>query len=184
MQNSDLVTWSPLLQMITVKSGDAQTDERRKKSLAAFLRTGSSFAQTREWTAINNEAVQQDLKSKGDAIIDNSRRQTAIIAANSDDARNRLMSNFHNHEAAMDNVQHHFVNYLSNSTDVTDGAGHTANVGSGYSHYYKNGQTGTVLGTNSAYSPGVDFFAPVAVLKRPMGRGSVTHALPSLPLDT
>jgi len=53
--------------------------------------------------------------------------------------------------------QQGFVNYMGNRTNVSGGSGGTINVESGSSHYYENAQTGVVVGTDSAYSPGVDF---------------------------
>lgn len=157
MNGSDLVTWFALPQMITIKTGDAQTDTRRTKSIIAYLRLNSSFLMTPDWFAKENAEALADSKAKGDAMIENSRRTSSAIAANSRETSDRLMSNFRNHEAAVDEGHRGFMNYLSSSTDVVDGAGHTAHVASGASSYYRNDRTGTVVGTNSAYSPGVDF---------------------------
>ena len=53
------------------------------------------------------------------------------------------MGRFHAHEAAVDEGQRSFLNYIGDRSDVTDGEGHTANVGGNYKNYYRNGQTGT-----------------------------------------
>ena len=151
-----LLSWYANPQMITTKAGDAQAEARQKKAIVAFFHTGSSLLETPEWMAQNNEAVRQDIAGKSAANIANAQQNSARIAANSAATSDRLMSNFHNHEAAMDNIQHGFINYIGNRTDVTNGAGQTYNVGSGSSHYYQ-GTNGTIVGTNSAYSPGVDF---------------------------
>ena len=58
---------------------------------------------------------------------------------------------------ADDERQRGFVNYLGDRTDVTNGEGTSYNVQGGSKNYYQNGQTGVIVGTDSAYSPGVDF---------------------------
>lgn len=157
MPGSDLVMWYANPQVITIKIGDAQTAAREQKSIVAFMHVGSSFSLTPKWFAQENAEAMRQNNDNFKNMLQRSKDNTNAIAANSRATSDRLMSNFQNHEAAVDESHRGFMNYLSSSTDVVDGAGHTAHVASGASSYYRNDRTGTVVGTNSAYSPGVDF---------------------------
>ncbi len=78
------------------------------------------------------------------------------IAKDSDTKRSALMDSYWGHVDSDNEQQRGFVNYLGDRTDVTGADGVTHNVQSGSKHYYQ-GSNGTIVETNSEYSPGVDF---------------------------
>jgi hypothetical protein len=95
---------------------------------------------------------------KGQTEIQKTGELSKQIAANADANRKRIMGTYWNHVHAQDEQQRNFVNYIGDKTDVVDpNTGQTAKVSSGYSNYYHDPRTGTILGTNSTARPPVDF---------------------------
>ena len=153
--NGVSATWfaDPTIQ--ATRTGDSHDAARVQTALAVFGHVQQSYRENPQWTARYIEAWDAAQKKTHEQIMGDiaaAGERSKQIAANSDAQRNAIMGSYENHRAAVDNSNRGFINYLGNRTDVTDGTGHTANVASGYSHYYK-GQDGTVVGTNSAYKP-------------------------------
>ena len=153
-------------------AGDAEAENRKAVAMAALLHLMNSWHDDPAWVARENQtqaqisAQMQQTNTEISRIthetaMDNIRaagERSRMIARSSDDRRNASMNAFHNRQAALDNVQRQRVNYLGDRTDVRDAStGQTWNVGSGQNHYYHDPHSDTIIGTDSAYSPGVDW---------------------------
>ncbi len=132
-------------------------DSAKSRSQQTVLAVTTHLLQTfREDSAWVNGRSGEIGKATGDALQRTGDRSRQI-AKNSDAARSASMGAYWGHVNADNERQRGFINYLGDRADVTDGSGKSYNVQGGSKHYYQNGQTGTILGTDSAYSPGVDF---------------------------
>ena len=159
----DCTTWfaSPILLVCT---DDAVKARSQQTMLAVLTRLRQTYREYPEWDKKRIEEMNQSTEQVGRRtselsrqMIQNSQGRTRQISNASDAAREASMGAYWNHENAQDEQQHGFINYLGDRTDVGGDGGPTVNVQSGSKHYYRNAQTGTILGTDSESSPGVDF---------------------------
>ena len=163
-------TWSgsPILLGCT---DDANKSRSQQTVMAVFTHLVQTLRMDPRWLARRSQELARDgenIGRNGQQTLHNTQvanqerlRQSAErsqqIARDSDAARSASMGAYWGHVNADNERQRGFINYLGDRTDVTDGSGTSYNVQGGSKHYYHNGQTGTVLGTDSAYSPGVDW---------------------------
>ncbi len=160
---AETTTWVPSTMAVTCNN-DAEKTRNQQTVMAVFGRIQRSYHENVSWVsrhaqegAAQTEQVRRNMGQATQQMIEQSRERSAQITRSSDDARAASMGAYWGHENAQDEQQRGFVNYLGNRTDVGGDGGATVNVQSGSSHYYRNSRTGDVLGTDSAYSPGVDF---------------------------
>ncbi|MGI4789188.1 MAG: hypothetical protein ACRYFS_10105 [Janthinobacterium lividum] len=160
---AETTTWVPTTVILTCND-DANKARNEQIVMAVFARTQQSYREDPAWVsrlanegAASGEQKRQEMVQTSQDSIRRSQQMSQQITQNSDASRNASMGAYWGHVSADNERQRGFVNYMGDRTDVTDGSGATVNVQSGSRHYYKNGQTGTVIGTDSAYSPGVDF---------------------------
>ncbi len=167
---NETTTWngSPILLACT---DDGARSHYQQTVMAVLTHLIQSFREDPAWAARRSRELTADgehIAQIGQDTLERTRRmneealkrsaeRSQQIARDSEAARESSMGAYWGHENAQAEQQRGFVNYLGDRTDVGGDGGPTVNVGSGSSHYYRNGQTGTILGTDSAYSPGVDF---------------------------
>ena len=157
-----VVTWFADYDLVVTKAGDAKEVARVQTAAVILSHMMGTFREEPAWAAQRNQQSMDRIKAQGKATMANIAavgERSKQIAASSAAAQDAIMGRYNSsnsHVAAGNAQQSAFVNWLGDRTDVTDSSGNTYNVGSGHSHYYK-GQDGTILGTDSAYSPGVDF---------------------------
>ena len=152
----EITTWSasPIIASCNDDAGKARNQQIVMAVLGHILQT---YREDPAWLNRRRQelgAVSQQITKEGE--------QRRIAIANADtEARGAIMGQFWGRVSAQksadDEQQRGFANYMDDRTDVGGDGGATVNVRSGSSHYYRNGQTGVVVGTDSAYSPGVDF---------------------------
>ena len=159
----ETTTWAPTAIMLTCNDDAAKT-RNQQIILAVFARLQQSYHEDPAWVsrlaqegAASGEQMRQDMAQNTQQMIQQSKERSAQITRSSDDAREASMGAYWGHVNADNERQRGFTNWMGDRTDVGGDGGPTVNVQSGSSHYYRNGQTGTVIGTDSAYSPGVDF---------------------------
>lgn len=155
-------TWVPTTIMLTCND-DAAKARNQQIVMAVFGRIQRSYHEDPTWAnhlaqegAASGDQARQDMEQNTQQAIDRSQQRSAQITRNSDDARSTSMGAYWGHVNADNERQRGFANYIGGRTDVS-GEGETTNVESGSSHYSRNNRTGTVVGTDSADSPGVDF---------------------------
>lgn len=122
-------------------------------AMAVYIHMQQSLHYDEGWSVRRT----RELGQVGKDMIALNAKRSQIIARESSDREDAIMGNYWNHVNAGNERQRGFVNYIGDRTDVTDGAGSSANVASGSKHYYRNARTGTIIGTDSEASPGVDF---------------------------
>ena len=158
----DSTTWfaNPILLVCTDDAAKVRSQQTTVAVLSHLLQTYREYP---EWDKKRfeeiNQATDEVRRQTGELsrqMIQNSQERTQQIARDSDARRSASMGAYWNHVEAGDEQQRGFVNYLGDRADVTGADGVTHNVQSGSKHYYQ-GQNGTIVGTNSEYSPGVDF---------------------------
>ncbi len=148
----DMTNWfaSPIILACT---DNADKDRYQQTLMAVLAHLMQSYQVNAAW---DNRRAQEISQATGQAMQRTAARSQQI-AKDSDAARSASMGAYWGHVNAGNERQRGFVNYIGGRTDVTDGSGTSYNVQGGSQHYYKNSQTGDILGTDSAYSPGVDF---------------------------
>ena len=155
-------TWVPTTIVLTCND-DAAKARNQQTVMAVFSRIEQSYREDPAWAsrlsqegAAFTDQKRHDMEQNTQRIIAQSKRRSAQITRSSDAARESSMGAYWGRVNADNEQQRGFVNYMGDRTDVS-GGGETTNVQSGSGHYYRNDRTGTVVGTDSAYSPGVDF---------------------------
>ena len=158
----ETTTWVPTAMMLTCND-DAAKARNQQIVMAVFARLLQSYRENPAWAnrlaqegAASGEQMRQNMAQNTQQMIEQSKQRTAQIARSSDAAREASMGAYWGHVDADNARQRGFANWMGDRTDVS-GGGETTNVQSGSSHYYRNAQTETVIGTDSADSPGVDF---------------------------
>ncbi len=156
-------TWVPSTMILTCND-DAAKARNQQTVMAVFKRIQQSYHENAAWVsrhaqegAAQTEQVRRNMGQATQQMIQQSKERSAQITQSSDAARESSMGAYWGHVNADNEQQRGFTNYLGDRTDVTGADGVTHNVQSGSSHYYQNAQTGVIVGTDSAYSPGVDF---------------------------
>jgi len=156
-------TWVPTVMVLTCND-DADKARNQQIVMAVFARLQQSYHEDPAWVnrvaqagAASGEQMRHNIEQNTQQMIADSKQRSAQITQNSDAARDASMGAYWGHVNADNERQRGFANHMGDRTDVSGGSGGTVNVQSGSSHYYENAQTGVVVGTDSAYSPGVDF---------------------------
>jgi hypothetical protein len=155
-----VVGWYADLDLIVTKAGDTKAATRIETATAIFGHLMQTFRTDPTWEAKREQQSRDQISAQGRETLANIAavgERSRQIAANSSAALDAIMGRNNSHVAAGNEQQSAFINYIGDRTNVSDDNGHTDNVGSGYNNYYRNDRTGTILGTDSAYSPGVDF---------------------------
>jgi hypothetical protein len=156
-------TWIPGAIVLTCND-DASKTRNQQIVMAVFARLQKSYHEDPAWLnkmnqedGAANDQLRHNLAQNSQQMIADSKARSAEITRNSDAARDASMGAYWGHVNADNEQQRGFANYMGDRTDVAGADGVTHTVQSGSSHYYQNAQTGVVVGTDSAYSPGVDF---------------------------
>ncbi len=164
---ADVTTWfaNPMLLICTDNADKVHSQQTAVAVLLHLMQTCRDYPawDKRRFGEINQASaeVSRQTGEFSRQNIQNSQAASQRIAQNSEATRSASMGAYWNHVNADNEQQRGIINYVGDRTDVTEGSGATVNVQGGSKHYYKNDQTGTVLGTDSAYGPGVDF-SPLA----------------------
>jgi hypothetical protein len=158
--NPELIGWNALPEVMICVADDRQ--EARQQMLAEILtRLNQSYREDPAYTARANEQLNRDtavLAQQGAAAIQRSKEVTAAIARNAEANRQSIMGSYWARTGAQDSYNEKFNDYLGDRTGVSDpNTGQTYKVGSGYSNYYLDPRSNTIIGTNSADRPPVDF---------------------------
>jgi len=166
--------WTASLQICRCTADD-QAEARKATAAAVLLHLVKSWRDDPQWSRRNQEMQAQILQQQNrdnqqfsnqmnqrhQDAMDHIRRageRSREMARDSDERRAAMMGAHWRRQAADDNQQRQRINYLSDQTDVRDtNTGESWKVGSGYNHYYRNAQTDTILATDSATTPGIDF---------------------------
>ncbi len=159
-------TWMAKPNIIVWESGDSKTEARKKAVLAVYLRMMQTFKLDANWIAAESNRQRQYVTVMTTSTQDNiriSREEQAKTAAMSrqtvqasDDRRAKMMGDFNGQMDAKADQNRKVVNGILDQTDVTNGS-QTWKVASGYTNYYHNDATGTIIGTNDPTNPGVGF---------------------------
>ena len=153
-----MVAWVPSA-IVLICNDDAAKNRRQQIIMAVFARIEKSYHEDPAWVsklsqegAASGDIARHNMQKTTQDAIERSRQISAQITR----TRDASMGAYWGHVNADNERQRGFINHIADRTDVS-GGGETTNVQSGSSYYYRNGQTGTVIGTDSADSPGVDF---------------------------
>ena len=152
MRTGEMTSWFARPVILSCNN-DADKSRSQQTTFAVLTHMLQTYHEDPVWL---NRRAREIAQATGQAMqrtADRSRQ----ITKNSEAARSASMGAYWGRVNADNERQRGFINYIGDRTDVTDGSGASANVQGGSKHYYKNGQTGTIIGTDSAYSPGVDF---------------------------
>lgn len=159
---AETTTWVPGTMTFTCND-DAEKVRNQQTVMAVFGRIQRSYHENPAWVsrhsqegAAETEQVRRNMGQATQQMIQQSEERSAQITRSSDDARAASMGAYWGHVNAQDEQQRGFASYMGDRTEAS-GGGETTSVQSGSSHYSRNAQTGAVVGTDSAYSPGVDF---------------------------
>ena len=162
-QQSDVATWSAQTKFLATEVGDAEEATRTKTAFTVFWHVQQTFVEDPQWFARQMQssndqgnADRERILGQANANIAAAGERSKQIAANSAAAEDAIMGHNNSHVAAGNTQQSAFANFIGDRTNVTNGAGQKFNVDSGYKNYYQ-GTNGDIFGTDSAYSPGVDF---------------------------
>ncbi len=141
----------------TVMAVFAHLQQTLRMNPAWLARRSQELAQDGADIAQQGQQTLADTQKANQKRLEESAERSQQIARDTEAARSASMGAYWGHVQADGERQRGFIDYLGDRTDVTDGAGTGLNVPGGSKHYYRNGQTGAVLGTDSADSPGVDW---------------------------
>ncbi len=158
--NPELIGWNALPEVMICVADEKQ--ESRQQMLTEILtRLNQSYREDPAYTARANEQLNRDtavLAQQGAAAIQQSKATTAAIARNAEANRQSIMGSYWARTGAQNSYNEKFNDYLGDRTGVSDpNTGQTYKVGSGYSNYYLDPRSNTIIGTNSADRPPVDF---------------------------
>lgn len=155
-----------------VSLGGPQEIERKTTAGAVIIRLLQSWQESPQWRGQENQQQEQlrqqthqqtmnavhQSQQQTQNMLQQARGRSNAIAASGEHRRQATMGAYERRVAAQNETQRHFTNYLGDRTDVRDpNTGQAWSVGSGYNHYYHDEHTDTVLGTNSANAPGVNW---------------------------
>lgn len=155
-----IVGWSARPSIMICAADDKQ--EAHQQMLLEILKhINQSFKEDPAFAAKQSQLVAGDnaaLARQGAESIRRSKETTATIAHNADVARQGIMGSGGSGNGAQAGFNEKFSDYLGDRTGVSDpNTGQTYKVGSGYSNYYLDPRSNTIIGTNSADRPPVDF---------------------------
>jgi hypothetical protein len=155
-----IVGWSARPSIMICLADDKQ--EAHQQLLMEILKhISQSFKEDPAFAARQSQQVAGDnaaLARQGAESIQRSKETTAIIAHNADVARQSIMGSYEARNGSQAGFNEKFSDYLGDRTGVSDpNTGQTYKVGSGYSNYYLDPRSNTIIGTNSTDRPPVDF---------------------------
>lgn len=158
--NPEVIGWNAQPAIMMCVADDKQ--EAHQQMLAEILtRLNQSYREDPAYAARANEQMNRDtavLAKQGAAAIQQSRETTAAIARNAEANRQSIMGSYWARTGAQNSYNEKFNDYLGDRTGVSDpNTGQSYKVGSGYSNYYLDPRSNTIIGTNSADRPPVDF---------------------------
>ncbi|MDT5269216.1 MAG: hypothetical protein QOH49_1402 [Acidobacteriota bacterium] len=158
--NPEVIGWNAQPEVMICVADDRQ--EARQQMLAEILmHLNQSYREDPAYVARANQQLNRDtavLAQQGAAAIQQSRETTAAIARNAEANRQSIMGSYWARTGAQNSYNEKFNDYLGDRTGVSDpNTGQTYKVGSGYSNYYLDPRSNTIIGTNSADRPPVDF---------------------------
>ena len=158
--NPEVIGWNAQPEVMICVADDKQ--EARQQMLAEILmHLNQSYREDPAYVARANQQLNRDtavLAQQGAAAIQRSRETTAAIARNAEANRQSIMGSYWARTGAQNSYNEKFNDYLGDRTGVSDpNTGQTYKVGSGYSNYYLDPRSNTIIGTNSADRPPVDF---------------------------
>ena len=153
--------WNVAPNVYAWATGDSKAAAREQTAKAVRDHMQKTWKPNKSWYTTHNERVNQFLanmrRATNEMIARNNVQVQAHAVTNqqtSDDWHARMMGNFNKQMGDKDDLNRKRVNYISDKADVTNGS-QSWKVGSGYSHYYSNGNT--IVGTNSPSGMGPDF---------------------------
>lgn len=150
--NGVTTSWFGLPCVIACVDVPGQT-KNQITAMAAFLRMQQSFQMDLNWQ--KQRTAELGAITRG--TIASAKQRSEMLAQQNKAQSDALMDSYWARDRASDENQRHFINYIADKTDVTDNAGFAAKVTTGSNHYYRSTRTGTVIGTNSEITPGIDF---------------------------
>lgn len=158
--NPEVIAWNAQPAIMMCVADDRQ--EARQQMLAEILkRLNQSYREDPAYAARASQQMNRDtavLAQQGAAAIQQSRETTAAIARNAEANRQSIMGSYWAKTGAQNSYNEKFNDYLGNRTGVSDpNTGQQYKVGSGYSNYYLDPRSNTIIGTNSTDRPPVDF---------------------------
>ncbi len=157
---SPIVGWS-VRPSIMICLADDKQEAHQQMLLEILKHISQSFKEDPAFAARQNQQVAGDnaaLAQRGAESIQRSKETTAIIAHNADVARQSIMGSYESRNGSQAGFNEKFSDYLGDRTGVSDpNTGQSYKVGSGYSNYYLDPRSNTIIGTNSADRPPVDF---------------------------
>jgi hypothetical protein len=156
----DVIGWNALPEIMVCVADDKQ--EARQQMLAEILtHLNQSYREDPAYVERANQQAARDtavLAQRGAEAIQQSKVRTAEIARNAEATRQSIMGSYWARSGAQSSYNEKFNDYLGDRTGVSDpNTGQTYKVGSGYSNYYLDPRSNTIIGTNSADRPPVDF---------------------------
>jgi hypothetical protein len=155
-----IVTWNAIPSVMICAADDKQV-ARQQMLMDILQHIGQSFREDPAFAAKQSRLVAGDnaaLAQRGAESIQRSKEMTATIAHNADVARQSIMGSYGAGGGGQAGFNEKFSDYLGDRTGVSDPTtGQTYKVGSGYSNYYLDPRSNTIIGTNSADRPPVDF---------------------------
>jgi hypothetical protein len=157
---SPIVGWSARPSIMICLADDRQ-EARQQMLLEIHTRINQSYQEDPAFVEKHNRQVAGDnaaLAQRGAESIQRSKETTAAIARNAEATRQSIMGSYQAKNGAQGDFNGKFADYIGDKTGVTDpNTGQSYKVGSGYSNYYLDPRSNTIIGTNSANRPPVDF---------------------------
>lgn len=153
--------WQPtqmLMTGCTEGEGLAKRQAILQAALGQILRTWQVDPVWQQQLNQQVSAGTQQVLGEANAAIKATGERSKQIASNTEAARQSIMGSYWKRVSAKDEMQRQQANYYGDQTDARNPeTGQAYKVGSGYSNYYHDPRTGTILGTNSTDRPPVDF---------------------------
>lgn len=158
--------WNGQPNIVVWATGDNKTGAREQAVKGVIVHMTASYKMSAEWAAADKKKGQEYVAMMGQlagqsiarsrAAMAQSQTMSRQTAQSSDDRRSKMMGDFKARMAAKDDSTRKMQNYSLDQTDVTNGS-QSWKVASGYTNYYHNASTGTIVGTNDPGNPGVGF---------------------------
>ena len=153
--------WQPTQMLMTVCTEGEGFAKRQAVLQAALGQILNTWQVDPAWQQQLNQQVSAGTKQvlgEANAAINKTGERSKQIASNTEAARQSIMGSYWKRVGAQAEQQRKFANYIGNNTDVRNTqTGQTYKADSGYSSYYHDPRTGTILGTNSTTRPPIDF---------------------------
>jgi hypothetical protein len=158
--NPAVIAWNALPEVMICVADDKR--EASQQMLAEILtRLNQTYREDPAYVEKVNLQISRDtavLAQQGAAAIQRSKETTAAIAHNAEVTRRSIMGSYWAKSEAQGSYSEKLNDYLGDRMGVTDpNTGQSYMAGSGYSNYYLDPRSNTIIGTNSADRPPVDF---------------------------